>query len=184
MDALVQFARAGEIVAKRLFDHDALPALRSGVAQSDCAQNARPPRRSSWAEWKDNTERWSGQRRQFVLDGGVEFRVTQIAGNVVQTFGEAGPLILVKGAVFQELLHGIVHLAAKLIVAEGRARGADDRGGGGQTPLIRQPVKRRNQLAFGEIAIGSEDNDGAFGNLAFEAEGVGKRVGVGHVVSR
>ena len=105
MDARVQLARAVQIVAERLFDHDALPALSACCAQARRADrfHHRPVITGLRGEIVQNVR--SGPARQLFFDAGVELRVVQVAGDVMQISREAGPQVLVEGAVFQKLLH-------------------------------------------------------------------------------
>ncbi len=46
--------------------------------------------------------------------------------------------------------------------------------------VVGEAVERGQQFALGEVAVGSEDDDDALGDLAIEAERVLERVLVGH----
>ena len=93
-------------------------------------------------------------------------------GDVEEALGESLPDIGVEGGVFGELLDGIEHLLAELVVGEGRARDAHDGETGRQAPVVGQTIERGQELALGEVAIGAEDDHHALGHLAFEAQGI------------
>ena len=61
----------------------------------------------------------------------------------------------------------------EIIVAHRGSRVADDGEGSRQAALIREAVESGKKLTFGEIAVGSEDDDGAFRDAAFETQRVG-----------
>ncbi len=182
---VTQCLRAGQIVAERLFDDDAAPSrfCLSHVRGGDALRDG------------DVLAGLRGKIEQHVaagVPGRIDFLqpavqrrkhsgVVEVARHVENALGESGPDIRIEGRVLQELFDGRQHFLAKLVVGHGCARDAQDGESGIQAALVGQPVQRGQQLTFGEIAIGSEDDHGALGYATLEAQGILERILQRHV---
>ena len=170
---------AGQVVAERLFDDDAAPAgALANVGGGDALRDG------------NVLAGLCGKVEQHVaagMAGGIDFfqtgvqrrkksGVVEVARHVEYALGEGGPDVGVKGRILQEFLDGREHFLAELIVGHGGARDTQDGESGVQAALVGQPVEGRQQLAFGEIAIGSEDDHGALGYATLEAQGILERI--------
>ncbi len=175
VQAVAQLARAGEAIAEGLFDHQAPPTR--ALAEPRRAQTLRRLGVLAGLGGEIEHDAAAGlaggfdfaQTRGEVL---VEARVVDIAGDVEQPLGEGAPHVGIEGGVFGELLDGIEHLLAELIVRERRARDAHHGEPGREAAVVSEAVERRQELAAGEVAVRAEDDHHALRHLAFEAEGI------------
>ena len=85
---------------------------------------------------------------------------------------------IIGGLQLREFAQALAELFAKRIVAERRARHADDRKGVGKALAARQPVQRREQLAPGEVPGCAEDHQDRRPGRRLDPETVAERVGV------
>ena len=115
------------------------------------------------------------------IQRGIKRGVVEVPSHVEDALREGGPHFGVERRILQELLHRSQHLLAEIVIAHGRAGDAQHGKTGIQAALVGEPVEGRQQLAFGEIAIGSEDHHGALGNAPLEAQGILERILQRHV---
>ena len=173
LHARVELPRAGEIVAERLFDDDAAPAV--ALCQPAAPRPSAIPR-TGWAGWKDKTERCrrfraaSRFRRATCRSSGRGRRSPTSPAQIEEALGEGSPEIFIERRVFQELRDRIVHARAKIIVGHRGARNSDDGETGREPAFISQPVKRGHQFALCQIAIGAENDHRARRRLAVKAQ--------------
>jgi hypothetical protein len=106
---------------------------------------------------------------QLFADALVEAHVAEVSRYIVKALGKGLPDVFIQLGVFGKRLDRLFHLVAKLVVGQRRARGTHDGKSRRQAPVVRQPVKRRQQLALGQIAIGAENHYGARRDAPFEA---------------
>jgi hypothetical protein len=86
----------------------------------------------------------------------------EIALAIVEEAGEVGPGIRIERAVCGDVLvDGLAEIGAPLVVGFGASREADDPGGVGEEFLAVELIEGRDEFAGGEIAAGTEDDDGA-----------------------
>jgi hypothetical protein len=171
-------------VAEGLFDDDAAPSR--ALAHVGRAQALRDGDVLAGLRGKIKQDVAAGVAGGFnLLEAGIQRRknrwVVDVARHVEQALRESGPDIGVEGRVLQEFFDGREHFLAELIVAHGGARDAQDGESGIQAALVGEPVERGQQLAFGEIAIGSENDHGALGYATLEAQGILERILQRHV---
>ena len=141
-----------EVVPKGLFDHEA------PVAASDRVRRLR--RQAGGSELFDHRRIVTGLGGKVIEDVAARgmFRlhlgqlglnrciargVVHIAGDVMQLARELLPEVFVEDAVFEKLLHTLVHLLAERVVGERGARVANDGEARRQPSFIRQAVQRR-----------------------------------------
>lgn len=70
----------------------------------------------------------------------------------------------------------MAHFFAVGVVGHFGAGVADDGEAGGEAAFEGEAVEGGDEFAFGEVAVGAEDDEGAGFDLALEAEGVVERV--------
>ena len=148
----IQGARRFKVMPEGLLDH------QTPVAGSDRVRRLRrQPRGSELFDHRRVVTRLGGKviedvaargmlrfhLSQLLLDRGVTSRVVHISGDVMQLAGELFPKVLVEDAVFEKLLHTLVHLLAERVVRQRGARVADDGKAGRQPSFIGQAIERR-----------------------------------------
>ncbi|PYT28407.1 MAG: hypothetical protein DMG57_15075 [Acidobacteria bacterium] len=108
-------------------------------------------------------------------------RNRHVTCHVKNAFCETLPDYFVERRVLQVFGNRSAHFVAELVVGHRGTRDSENSETGRESSLVRQPVQGWKQLPFRQVAIRTEDHDGAFRYAAFEAERVLKWVLQRHV---
>src|SRR6266480_1855427 len=108
-------------------------------------------------------------------------RNRHVTCHVKNAFCETLPDFFVERRVLQVFGNRSAHFVAELVVGHRGTRDSENSETGRESSLVRQPVQGWKQLPFRQVAIRTEDHDGAFRYAAFEAERVLKWVLQRHV---
>ena len=161
----VELARRGQVAAEGLFENHPPP---------DGAVLLRQPGRAELLDDRRKELRRGGQVVEVVPLGAMRFvhlvqqffealvglGIVDIAGQIVEAFGEPVPKLLVdRGG--GELAQLGAHLLAELVVSHCAAREADDGEMLGKQAVAGEIVERGEQFALGEVSGGAEDDHDA-----------------------
>src|SRR5712691_10593374 len=160
----VQLAGALRVVAERLFDDDARPAVllarQPGGAEVADDRPVEARRRRAVEEPVARTAVPLLERGQRVVELLTARELRGVGGHVGQGGGEALPHRLGRRLDARELRHRFAHARAELVVGHLRARGADDRERLGQRAARVEAPQGGDELAAGQVARRAEDDQG------------------------
>ena len=160
-DQLGELARGGEVVAERLLDDQARPALgRAPLAELPDERRHRLRRDREVVDAVPARSAFLVELVQQVGELVLAALVGEVERDVAGRLGEPLPDLGLE-VVAPELADRVLHLVAELVVRPLRARGADDRELLGEELAAGERVQRREDLAVREVAGRAEDDEHA-----------------------
>ena len=161
VDDLVQVLRGLEVVAERLLDDHARPALgRAALAHLDDDRLDRRGRHGQVVDAVGGRAELLVELVQALHDVLLAALVGEVGRHVADRLGELVPDVLAE-LVARVVLDRLLHLLPELLVAHLGARNADDAELRRQQVAERERVERREELALRQVAGGAEDRQRA-----------------------
>src|SRR6266516_176605 len=173
---LVQLARGGAVVAERLFDEDARPAVR-GAALADLLDD-RPDHIRRHREVVDAVSRGAALVVELIQgfhDLVFPVGVGKVRGDVARTLGEPVPDVVAE-LVPAVLLHRLAHHAEEVLGRLLRARDTDDPEAFREQVPVGERVERGEELAPGQVPRSTEDDERAGIRHAPKSEALQQRI--------